>query len=116
MAKNIENEQIPSMVNWFRETYPEIAELLAYCPRATRNSAIYRKGANYGGAELVLLYPNNGYSSLCVQVLNATERNSDCHKRWRVLVEHNGCKCVTLRDLYSFTEAVEEYLENSPYA
>ena len=52
--------------------------------------------------------------ALCVQVLGR-ERNSDCHKRWRVLVENEGNKCVTLRNFDEFAEAVEDYLEGSPY-
>ncbi len=109
-----ENEFLPAMVTWFRETYPELASLMVYVPRATK--ALEKKGATYGSADLILLYPTSGYSALCVQVLNRTERNSDCHKRWRFLVEHQGCKCVTIRDFTAFCEAVEEYLENSPYA
>lgn len=109
-----ENEMQPTMVKWFRETYPEIAPLMVYCPRATK--ALQHKGATYGSADLVLLYPTNGYSSLCVQVLARTERVSDAHKRWRVLVENDGNKCATVRDFEGFANAVEEYLSNSPYA
>lgn len=105
---------LPLMVQWFRNTYPEIAPLMVYVPRATKS--LSKKGATYGSADLIILYPTNGYSSLCVQVLNRTERNTDAHKRWRVLVENDGSKCVTLRDLDTFVDAVEEYLSNSPYA
>lgn len=109
-----ENEMLPMMVSWFRENFPEIAPLMVYVPRA--NKTLEKKGASYGSADLIILYPTNGYSSLCVQVLNRTERNSDVHKRWRVLVENEGCKCVTIRDLESFVDAVEDYLSQSPYA
>ena len=110
----IENEQLPAMVSWFRENYHEIESLMVYCPRANRTLA--KKGASFGSAELIILYPTGGYSCLCVQVLNSSERNSDLHKKWRALVENEGCKCVTIRTLYDFTEAVEEYLSESPYA
>jgi hypothetical protein len=110
-----ENEHLTEMVAWFRDTYPEIAPLMVYAPRANTKT-LEKKGANYGGAELILLHPTGGYSCLCVQVLNATERNSDCHKRWRVLVENEGCKCVTVRTFLAFTQAVEDYLTDSPYA
>ena len=109
-----ENEMLPAMVSWFRENYPEISPLMVYVPRA--NKTLEKKGASYGSADLILLYPTNGYHALCIQVLNRTERNSDCHKRWRVLVENEKNKCVTIRDFVEFTEAVEEYLSNSPYA
>lgn len=109
-----ENEMLPMMVSWFRENYPEIAPLMVYVPRA--NKTLEKKGATYGSADIILLYPNNGYHTLCIQVLNRTERNSDCHKRWRVLVEDEINKCVTIRDFEGFAYAVEEYLENSPYA
>lgn len=109
-----ENEMLHAMVSWFRENYPEISPLMVYVPRA--NKILEKKGASYGSADLIILYPTNGYSSLCVQVLYRTERNSDQHKRWRVLAENDGNKCVTIRDFVEFTEAVEEYLSNSPYA
>lgn len=105
---------LPMMVAWFRENYPEIAPLMVYVPRATKT--LEKKGASFGSADLILLYPTNGYSSLCVQVLGRTERNSDVHKRWRVLVENDGNKCVTIRDFESFANEVEKYLSNSPYA
>ena len=61
-----ENEMIPTMVSWFRQNYPEIAPLMVYVPRATKS--LEKKGATYGSADLILLYPNNGYSCLCLQV------------------------------------------------
>lgn len=106
---------LPEMVKWFRENYPELATLLVFCERVTRGNKELEKRGTYGGPELILLYPNNGYACLCVQVLNYTERNSDTHKAWRVVAEHAGCKCRTIRDLISFVDAVEEYLINSPY-
>lgn len=113
MKKN-ENEMLPDMVAWFRENYPEIAPLMVYVPRA--NKTLEKKGASYGSADIILLYPTNGYHTLCVQVLGRTERNSDCHKRWRVLVENEKNKCVTVRNFDTFAEAVEDYLADSPYA
>lgn len=109
-----ENEMLPMMVSWFRENYPEISPLMVYVPRS--NKTLEKKGASYGSADLILLYPTNGYNALCIQVLNRTERNSDCHKRWRVLVENEKNKCVTIRDFEGFASAVEDYLSNSPYA
>lgn len=113
-SKHQENELLPAMVAWFNENHPELSPLLVYAPRATKS--LEKKGANYGGAELILLHPVANYIGLCIQVLNASERNSDCHKRWRVLVENEGYKCVTIRNLVGFAEAVEDYLSNSPYA
>ena len=113
MAKT-ENEMLPHMVSWFRENYPEISPLMVYVPRA--NKTLEKKGASYGSADLILLYPTNGYHALCIQVLNRTERNSDCHKRWRALVENEKNKCVTIRDFEGFANAVEDYLIESPYA
>ena len=109
-----ENEMLGEMVSWFRKNYPEIAPLMVYVPRA--NKTLEKKGATYGSADIIILYPTNGYSSLCLQILNRTERNSDAHKRWRVLVENDGNKCVTIRDFVGFVSAVEDYLSNSPYA
>lgn len=103
-----------AMVSWFRENYPEISPLMVYVPRA--NKTIEKKGASYGSADLVLLYPTNGYSSLCIQILNRTERITEQQKRWRVLVENDGNKCVAIRDFVGFTNTIEEYLSSSPYA
>lgn len=110
----MENEMLTKMVSWFRENYPEIEPLMVYSPRA--NKTLYKKGVPFGSAELILLYPTNGYSSLCIQVLTQSERNSDSHKRWRVLVEDAGNKCVTIRSYEGFCECIEQYLSNSPFA
>ena len=109
-----ENADLPEMVAWFRKTYPTLSPLLVYVPRTTKT--LEKKGANFGSADLILLHPTGGYLCMCIQALNQSERNSDCHKRWRALVENEGCKCYTVRTLYQFTLAVEEYLANSPYA
>lgn len=108
-----ENEMLPAMVRWFRDAYPEIAHLMVHVPRA--NKTLEKKGATFGSADLIILYPANGLHSLCVQVLNRTERNSDAHKRWRILVENEGSKCVTIRDFAEFVNAVESYLTDTPY-
>jgi hypothetical protein len=107
-----ENKMLPDMVAWFRETYPEIEPMLVFVPRA--NITLSKKGAVYGSADLILLYPTNGYSSLCIQVLD--KRQTEPQMRWRVLAEHAGNKCVMVRDLVGFAKVVEDYLSNSPYA
>lgn len=114
-ASRVENPMLPEMVKWFREQYPELATLLVFCERVRRGDRELEKRGTYGGPELILLYPNGGYSCLCVQVLNQSERNSDLHKAWRAIAEQAGCLCVTIRDLFSFTNAIEGYLINSPY-
>lgn len=108
-----ENEQLSAMIEHFKETYPELADLLIYCPRAKRVAG--NKGT-FGAPDLILLYPTGGYSSLCVQVLNFSERVSEQQKRWRAVAEHVGCKCIALRTLVDFADVVERYLINSPYA
>lgn len=108
------NQYVPQMVAWFRETYPAIAPLMIHVPRATKE--LEKIGAAYGSADLILLHPTNGYSCMCILILGQTERTSDYQKRWRAIVENEGCKCYTVRTLYQFTLAVEEYLANSPYA
>ena len=109
-----ENEMLPMMVSWFRENYPEISPLMVHVPRA--NKTLEKKGATYGSADIILLYPTNGYSSLCLQILGRAERVTEQQKRWRALVENDGNKCVVVRDFEGFANAVEDYLSESPYA
>ena len=109
-----ENEMLPIMVRWFRESYPEISPLMVHVPRT--NKTLEKKGATFGSADIILLYPTNGFHSLSLQILGRAERVTEQQKRWRVLVENEGNKCVTVRDFEGFANAVEEYLSNSPYA
>lgn len=111
--KNSENDMLPAMVSWFRATYPEIEPMMVHVPRA--NYLLQKKGATYGSADLIILHPNGIYASLCVQVLTKDDRDSVPHKRWRVLAENEGNRCVAVRDLIGFVKAVEEYMIDSPY-
>ena len=112
MVTKNENKMLPEMVSWFRDTYPELEPLMVFVPRAT--NSLFKVGANYGSADIIILYPANAYSSLCIQVLDKV-RQSEQQMRWRVLAEHAGNKCVMVRDLLGFARAVEGYLINTPY-
>ena len=100
-----------AMASWFRKNYPEIAELMVFVPRATKT--LEKRGASFGAADLIILCPNNDYNCLCVQVLGNEDRDSVCHKRWRILVGNEGNKCVAIRDLIGFVREVEFYFRDT---
>ena len=84
---------------------------MVHVPRA--NLTLQKKGAVFGSADLILLYPTEVYASLCIQVLD--KRQTEPQMRWRVLAESAGNRCVMVRDLVGFAKAVEDYLINTPY-
>ena len=113
MAKKKENNMLPEMVSWFRETYPELAPLMVFVPKA--NVTLQKKGATYGSADIIILYPTERYASLCIQLFE-WPRTTEPQNRWRIIVESAGNKCAVVKDLVGFVKAVDSYLKDTPYA
>lgn len=111
-AKN-NNGLLDAMADWFTKNHAEIRHLMIYVPRTTRTTE--KRGASFGCADLIILCPNKYYHSLCIQVLGNEDRDSVCHKRWRILVGNEGNKCVAVRDLIGFVREVELYFIDTPY-
>ena len=112
-------------VCWFRATFPHVADLLFAVPnggkRDPRTGAMMKyEGAVSGVADLVLLFPCKGKSSLCSE-MKVPERNgssagtqSNQQKAWQSLVEQYGSVYCVCHGIVEFVTAVCTYLHVDP--
>lgn len=112
-------------VNWFRRTFPQVANLLFAVPnggwRGARSGAhMVYEGQVKGVADLILLFPKGGKSSLCIEMKvpkrkdRRAGRQSDEQIAWQTLVESNGSTYVVCHGLVEFVKAVCIYLQTNP--
>ena len=108
-------------VEWFRDVFPDRANLLFAVPnggwRGTKAGAVAKyEGQVRGVADLIFLYPSNGKSSLCIEMKRPKAkgrpggRQEPVQKEWQDLVESNGSAYVICRGLPEFIKAVCDYL------
>lgn len=109
-------------VNWFRETFPHVGDLLFSVPnggwRGNKSGAMMRyEGQVKGVADLILLYPSGGKSSLCIEMKVPEHKGSRAGKQsdhqiaWQALVEKYGSTYVVCHGLIEFIGAVCSYLQ-----
>lgn len=112
-------------VNWFRYTFPHVANLLFAVPnggwRGARAGAQMRyEGQVSGVSDLILLFPKGGKASLCIEmkVPGRKGRSAGTQKphqiAWQTLVEKHGSTYVVCHGLLEFVEAVCIYLQTDP--
>ena len=112
-------------VTWFRMTFPKVAGLLFAVPNggwrgAKAGKEMVYEGQVKGVADLILLYPSGGKSSLCLEmkVPKSAERRvgtqSKEQKSWQELVEAYGSTYVVCHGLLEFIRAVCAYLKLNP--
>lgn len=108
-------------VCWFRQTFPHVGNLLFAVPnggwRGTKAAMTMRyEGQTNGVADLILLFPSGGKSSLCIEMkvpkrkCSSAGRQSKEQKAWQELVEKHGSVYVVCHGLIEFIRAVCEYL------
>ena len=109
-------------VNWFRQTFPHVGNLLFAVPnggwRGVRAGAqMVYEGQVKGVADLILLYPSGGKSSLCLEMKVPKKKGSSAgtqkpaQKEWQALVEKYGSIYVVCHGLLELTQAVCAYLQ-----
>lgn len=109
-------------VNWFRQTFPHVGNLLFAVPnggwRGTRAGAqMVYEGQVKGVADIILLYPSGGKSSLCIEMKVPKKKGSSAgtqstaQKEWQALVEQYGSTYVVCHGLIEFIQAVCSYLQ-----
>lgn len=107
---------------WFRQTFPHVANLLFSVPnggwRGGRAGAtMVYEGQVKGVADLILLYPSGGKSSLCIEMKVPKRKGSSAgsqkaaQKEWQTLVEKYGSVYVICHGLVEFIIAVCSYLQ-----
>lgn len=111
-------------VNWFRQTFPHVANLLFAVPnggwRGPRAGAMMvYEGQVKGVADLILLFPSGGLASLCIEMKVPKRKGSSAgtqsveQKEWQALVESHGSAYVVCHGLVEFITAICTYLHIS---
>lgn len=109
-------------VCWFRQTFPHVANLLFAVPNggwrgARAGAMMVYEGQVKGVADLILLYPSGGKSSLCIEMKvpkrkgNSAGSQKAAQKEWQKLVETCGSTYVVCHGLIEFITAVCAYLQ-----
>ena len=120
---HVEDDLQKDCVSWFRGSYPELAPLLfhpnneAYfgghgkspVQRARAGARAKDMGVVPGVADLVLLYPANGYHALLIEMKTRIGRQADSQKEWQKVVEAHGYKYVICRSRIDFHKLIAEY-------
>lgn len=112
-------------VSWFRKTFPHVAKLLFAVPnggwRGPKAAMTMRyEGQVNGVADLILLFPKGGKSSLCIEMKVPKRKGSSAGKQspaqlsWQTLVEEHGSTYVVCHGLVEFVKAVCDYLQTNP--
>ena len=112
-------------VCWFRKTFPDVGDLLFAVPNGGwrgPKAAITCKyeGQVNGVADLILLYPAGGKSSLCIEMKVPKRKGSQAGKQskyqvaWQSLVERYGSTYVVCHGLMEFIDAVCRYIRVNP--
>lgn len=112
-------------VTWFRWTFPHVANLLFAVPNggwrgARAGAQMVYEGQVKGVADLILLFPKGGKSSLCIEMKVPKRKGSSAgvqsraQKDWQMLVESNGSTYVVCHGLVEFVKAVCIYLQANP--
>jgi len=105
-----------SCVRWFRYQYPALAKVLIHCPNGgSRNlieaSKLKQMGVTAGVSDLILLYQQNGYGSLCIELKDGKKgRQSKSQHYWEMVAMTLGNKYVICRSVDEFMKEVNEYL------
>lgn len=112
-------------VSWFRQTFPHVANLLFAVPNggwrgARAGAQMVYEGQVKGVADLILLYPSGGKSTLCIEMKvpkrkgSSAGSQSESQKAWQRLVEQYGSTYVVCHGLIEFINAVCTYLRINP--
>lgn len=112
-------------VEWFRSTFPKVANLLFAIPngglRTTKSGAMRKyEGTIAGVSDLILLFPRGGKSSLCIEMKTPhvkgkkASTQSDAQKEWQKIVEKYGSEYVVCHGLIEFIQNVCDYLKADP--
>lgn len=113
--KHLESELQRMCIRWFRYQYRCIARLLFAVPNGgARNrveAAIMKgEGVTAGVSDVILLYSNGEYSSLCIEFKTEKGRQTALQKEWQKLAEMYGNRYEICRTFDEFKSLIECYM------
>lgn len=112
-------------VTWFRKTFPKVGNLLFSVPNGgwrggKAGATMVYEGQVRGVADLILLYPSGGKSSLCIEMKvpkngrRQAGTQSEEQEGWQRLVENYGSVYAVCHGLLEFIHSVCAYLRINP--
>lgn len=113
--RHIESEIQRNCVAWFRLQYPRLSLNIFAVPNGgarwrTEAAIMKAEGVTAGVADLLLLYPSNGFHGLAVEMKTAKGRQQETQKAWQEAVEKAGYRYVICRSVDDFIEQINAYL------
>lgn len=102
-------------VSWFRAEYPMLAANLFAVPNggrrdATTGAKLKAEGVLAGVADLILLFPSNGYHALLIEMKTSKGKQSEAQKAWQKKMEEYEYRYVVCRSLDEFMNNINGYL------
>ena len=116
--RHIEDRIQEACVTWFDMQYPKLSRLLHHSPNGGKRNA--REGARFkamgtraGFADLIFLFPANGYHGLFIEMKTKqkTSRQSKTQKEFQEIVEKQGYKYVICRAFDEFRHTILSYMK-----
>lgn len=102
-------------ITWFRLQYPEYV-LFAIPNGGFRNGKeakiLKAEGVLAGVADLFLMFPNNGYMGMFIEMKFGKGKQSDFQITFQENAEKQGYKYVIANSLESFMEEVNSYIKS----
>lgn len=102
-------------VQWFRLQYPHLSLLIFAVPNGTNKGKAARgifkaEGLLSGVADMLFLFPSQGFHGLCIEFKNKTGRQQPAQKEWQAAVEAQGYRYALCRSFDDFRREMEYYL------
>ena len=104
-------------VKWFRETWPEHAQMLFAVPNGGARSRVEAgimkgEGVTAGVADLILLEARGGWGALCIEMKTRAKgsRQRESQKAWQAAAERAGNRYVVIRSLEAFQAQCRDYM------
>lgn len=126
--KHSESKLQQHCVRWFRNIYPQYAQLLFSVPngglRGKTEAAIMKgEGLTKGVADLLLLLPSKSFHALAIElkkqnydykngheVITKTYQSKE-QKEWQRAIENAGYKYAIIRTFDEFESLIDGYIE-----
>jgi len=119
--RNKEEEHLQiDCINWFDYQYPKLQKLLFAVPNGGSRHKLEavnlkKQGVRAGVSDLVLLYSNEQYPFLCLELKALNGKQSTEQKEFQKSVESVGGLYVLIRSFDEFKNNIEKYFNNSTF-
>lgn len=102
-------------VRWFRLQYPKLSKCLFAVPNggkrdATTAAKMKAEGQLAGVADIIFLYPNQGYHALLIEMKTAKGRQSELQKEWEKHITQFGYKYIVCHSFEEFSQSMKDYI------